>query len=128
MCQGAALSDPTESYKVRYRNGFVDRLRFAWLRLKLLRDADLIHEDLAAEVSRAMGEPIPQPTVSRWFRDRLPDPPTMCALAAALQVDPGWLAFGDASKAPRPNDPIAGLYRPEPRPEQDNGAGEPSSP
>jgi transcriptional regulator with XRE-family HTH domain len=102
--------DVAESYKTRYRNGFTDRLRFAWLRLKLIRDTDLIHDDLAKEVSRALGEAVPQPTVSRWFRDRLPDAPTLCALADALQVDPGWLAFGDASKAPRPDDPIAGLY------------------
>lgn len=121
MCQESLLPDETDSYKSRYRNGFVDRLRFAWLRLKLLRDTDLIHEDLADEVSRALGEPVPQPTVSRWFRDRLPDAPTMCALAEALRVDPGWLAFGSASKAPRPDDPIAGLYRPHPGGESDGG-------
>jgi transcriptional regulator with XRE-family HTH domain len=119
MCQDPRVCEVTERYKMRYRNGFRDRLRFAWLRLQMRRQKDLIHEDLALEVTRIMGETVGTATISRWFRDRLPDAPTIGALADALEVDPGWLGFGEASKAPRPDDPIAGLYEALPDPDGD---------
>lgn len=42
-------------------------------------------------------------TVSRWEAgESLPDLATVGGIAAVCHVDPGWLAFGDFSKAPAP--------------------------
>jgi alkylation response protein AidB-like acyl-CoA dehydrogenase len=41
--------------------------------------------------------------VSRHFGGRVPDVRTIAAYAKVMGVDPGWLAFGDASEAPAPD-------------------------
>jgi transcriptional regulator with XRE-family HTH domain len=41
-------------------------------------------------------------SVSRWKSGSVPDLPTIAALAHLFRADPGWLAFGDLSKAPKP--------------------------
>jgi transcriptional regulator with XRE-family HTH domain len=42
-------------------------------------------------------------TVNRYFRgETIPPLDTIVALARVLQVDPGWIAFGEDSQAPKP--------------------------
>ncbi len=55
-------------------------------------------------------------TVSRWEADEsTPDLATVRAIAEVCRVDPGWLAFGEGSKAPGPDssadDSMMGHYR-----------------
>ena len=61
---------------------------------------------LGAMVSKHLGRRVPPvtgATVSRWESgDTVPDVQTVEAIAAACQVDPGWLAFGTKSGAPSP--------------------------
>lgn len=40
--------------------------------------------------------------VSRHFGGRVPTVPVLAAYAKAMHVDPGWLAFGEASDASAP--------------------------
>ena len=62
------------------------------------------------EIARRAGEylglklAIPERTVGRYFDGRVPKHPLRIieALAKAMHVDPGWLAFGEKSKAPAP--------------------------
>jgi transcriptional regulator with XRE-family HTH domain len=57
---------------------------------------------LVAELLRRR-RPITAATVSRWESgDALPSLPTVDAIARACGVDPGWLAFGERSRAPSP--------------------------
>jgi hypothetical protein len=61
-----------------------------------------------ADVMRAVesytSEAVSDATVSRWFSGKFmpSEPATMLAVARALQVDPGWLYFGDYSHAEGP--------------------------
>lgn len=51
--------------------------------------------------------PIPGPTVGRWINgSNVPSLDTLAALARVLNVDPGWLVFGDLSGAPRLRDRV----------------------
>lgn len=56
---------------------------------------------LAERVAEALGASVSVATVARWFDgSREPkDRASLAALAAALGVDPGWLAYGDAPAA-----------------------------
>lgn len=76
----------------------------------------LVNDRMAAEGSDAT---VTAATVSRWFYGQVPDLWTLGVLAAVLEVDPGWLAFGDDTSA-------AGPAKPGPRPalgEPDGGLG-----
>ena len=66
-------------------------------------------------VGKLRGEPVPQSTVSDWFNSVVPAVEDLEHLAVALEVDPGWLAFGGASKAPGPTDPVLEGTTPLPR-------------
>lgn len=79
---------------------FADRLLRSWLRLQATEGRELDQMDLAARLAKVTGKPaVAQATVSRWFRGTVPDVVTMAALAKVVQVDPGWLAFGDPGDA-----------------------------
>jgi transcriptional regulator with XRE-family HTH domain len=60
--------------------------------------------ELAELVRKAGGKKVSQSTISDWLNAvTVPGVDDIQALARAFgDVDPGWLAFGDASKAPRP--------------------------
>lgn len=77
---------------------FRARLRDARLGLGLyhLRTGEVLQKDVA----KMMG--MPEGTVNRYFRDTPPSLSVIIELARVLRVDPGWLAFGEASKAPVP--------------------------
>lgn len=100
----------------RMRNrGFRNRLFEAWGLHQLRMGGNLSQEWLAGEVSRRLGlkTPLTQSGVSRWLRGSVPkDLKTIVAIAQALRVDPGWLAFGGESKAPGPVNPIIEGMRP----------------
>jgi len=61
--------------------------------------AALVQERLRAAAGPR--EVSPSEVVS-WFAEALPDLRTVQAIAEACGVDPGWLAFGAASRAPSP--------------------------
>ncbi len=59
--------------------------------------------EVAGQVAKLMGEAeMTSAAVSRHFGGRLPALGLVGAYARAMRVDPGWLAFGDASAAPSP--------------------------
>lgn len=109
MSRASSLARRIEGLPVQLQT-FRDRLLRAWALLQLREGGILSQTWLAGEVARELGmeETMSPSTVSYWFAGvRLPgDLDTMAALARVLRVDPGWLAFGDASQAPAPPDPF----------------------
>ena len=83
---------------------FAERVRRARLARQVEIGRDLEQDEIGREIARYWGqqEAVKQGTVSRWFRGSVPDLRTIWALASVLNVDAGWLGFGDLSKAPRP--------------------------
>lgn len=83
--------------------GFNLRLRQATKLREVSIGRDLEQEAVGQLVGGALGvAPISQAAVSRWYKSAEPGLATIQALAEILNVDPGWLAFGDASGAPAP--------------------------
>lgn len=91
---------------------FRDRLVRAWLELQVAKNDRVTQSEIAAWMTE-LGVPMTQGSVSAWFRgDAGPrDLKTYICLAQVLSwgprgekgwIDPGWLAFGDASDAPDP--------------------------
>jgi hypothetical protein len=68
--------------------------------------------EVGTAVGKSLGKMMPGPTVSRHFNGRVPDIRTLSAYAEEMGVDPGWLAFGDASRAPPPDVPAELLAHP----------------
>lgn len=95
--------------------GFRGRLFLAWSLWQVRHQRKLSQSRLGAMVGEMGGEPVSQSTVSDWFRSVVPDVHDIEHLAKALEVDPGWLAFGDASTAQGPEDPSAPVPMPPPR-------------
>lgn len=87
------------------QNAFNERARRAHLARQAAIGQELEQDEVGRQVARYLGaeEPIGQGTVSRWFRSSVPDLRTIAALALVLNVDPGWLAFGELSGAPKPH-------------------------
>jgi transcriptional regulator with XRE-family HTH domain len=96
--------------------GFRDRLFLAWSLWQGRHKRTLTQAELGELVGRVGGEAVAQNTVSGWFRSAIPDLHDLEHLAKALEVDPGWLAFGSASDASRPDDPGMGHNYPIPPP------------
>jgi transcriptional regulator with XRE-family HTH domain len=85
--------------------GYRERVFRAWYRRQIIHGGELSQEWLAEQISRNLRRPgvLSQGAVSRYLRGhRIPDLDTMAALADALMVDPGWLAFGTRCAAPAP--------------------------
>lgn len=66
-------------------------------------------------VGKYSGEVVDQSKVSRWFNETEPSLSETRYLAKALEVDPGWLGFGDESSAPVPPDPARATPMPRAR-------------
>jgi transcriptional regulator with XRE-family HTH domain len=102
---------------------FRDRLFRAWQLLQVRQQGILSQAWLGAEVGRELGaaEPVTQSTISKWMSGASApqDTDTMVALAKVLEVDPGWLTFGAASKAPAPHDPFKQGMQSLPQPDED---------
>jgi transcriptional regulator with XRE-family HTH domain len=96
--------------------GFHSRLFIALSLWQAKHGRRLSQAKLGELIGRLEGEPVPQSTVSDWFNEVVPSVHYMEPLAKALEVDPGWLAFGNASKAPPPTDPGLGQFHPVPPP------------
>lgn len=102
------------SAQVTTNKQFSDRLFDARLRLEGVLRRKVSDPEFAGMVARRLGgEPVAPSTVWRWGRGAAPDLPTLVAIAAVLQVDPGWLAFGEDSAAPGPDQ----VRRPPERPD-----------
>lgn len=84
------------------------RLFRAWWSYQAAVGGERSQEWLAEAVSNELGlkEPLTQSAVSRWMRGEGISLKKLVALAKVLGVDPGWLAFGEDSKAPPPADPM----------------------
>ena len=91
---------------------FADRMALAFLRLTV-KGGDAprrIHPAEFGELigARLDGVTVPAEVVISWFAETVPDLQTIMAIAEICGVDPGWLAFGNASKAPTPSIPRFG--------------------
>jgi transcriptional regulator with XRE-family HTH domain len=86
------------------RAAFAERAQSAFWRATAKRRG-LSQTELGRAVGARVGRLYKQPTVADWLSGSLPrDVASMIALAQELGVDPGWLYFGEASKAPAPGD------------------------
>ena len=94
--------------------GFAQRLFRAWYLFQLKKGGSATQEWLGRQVGKKLvdREPLSQSAVSRWMKGAKPDLETIAAIAEVLQVDPGWLAFGELSRAPAPEDPFRDRLRP----------------
>jgi transcriptional regulator with XRE-family HTH domain len=90
------------------------RIIIARTMLSLAEGERVSQEVLGARLAKQLNDPQPitGATVSRWETgESVPDLETLAAIGAVCGVDPGWIAFGSASKAADPRDPglLAGL-------------------
>ena len=89
------------------RDGFTERLGQAWGLFvgARARQGRATYPDFAEIVGRVRVPPrtYDQSMVAKWLEGSVPGLDTIAALAVALNVDPGWLAFGDRSLAPAPS-------------------------
>ncbi len=94
--------------------GFANRLFRAWYLFQLKKGGSATQEWLGRQVGRMLPDkaPLSQSAVSRWMKGSRPDLETIASIAHVLQVDPGWLAFGELSGAPAPEDPFRDRMRP----------------
>lgn len=94
--------------------GFAQRLFRAWYLFQLKKGGSATQEWLGKQVGKMLTgkEPLSQSAVSRWMKGARPELETIAALASVLQVDPGWLAFGELSQAPAPEDPFRAGFKP----------------
>lgn len=91
---------------------FGQRMFHAFTLLRLRR-GELSQAWVADQLGKVMGkrEGYSPSAVSRWMGGQEPgELETIIGLAQVLEVDPGWLAFGDASRAPAPSDPTRNAY------------------
>lgn len=92
---------PVATELVSDRDGFLDRIGFAFLALQQReRPNGVTQEQLAARVGRRIGKTLTQAASQGWLTGSIPrDLTTMTALADELGVDAGWLYF-DRGNAP----------------------------
>lgn len=88
---------------------FLDRLLTSYYALcQRERVPRINYTDIARRVEGHTGIPVVQTTVTRWFTGSIPETPLMVGLCKALGeglrggIDPGWLHYGDDSRAPEP--------------------------
>ena len=97
---------------------FRDRLFRAWALLQAKLGRSVSQSWLAQRMADELGQAsVSQSTISGYFTGKF-QPDTIdrwVALAKVLEVDPGWLAFGDDSQAPPPPNPFPSP-KPVPRP------------
>jgi transcriptional regulator with XRE-family HTH domain len=95
----------------KLHNDFKARLAFAWFRRQAQLGRKIEQSEVAKLVGKELGrESLTQGAVSHWLSGRNePDLATIAAIAKALDVDPGWLAFGQGRE---PDDPAAPIPMP----------------
>lgn len=97
--QGIAVSGDA------FLRGFGRRLRAARLWLDSREPRPVGNAELGRRIGVLLGKTnkaVHESAVGRWGRTAVPDARTVAAIGQACGVDPGWLAFGDASAAPAP--------------------------
>jgi hypothetical protein len=84
---------------------FGERMTLVHMLLSQIMDRHVTHAELGELLAEAEGKDTPYSasTVSRWESGTHPsEPATILAICSLVKgkVDPGWLSYGDASKAP----------------------------
>lgn len=94
----------TGEMQVTTVDDFTSRARRARRARQGETDTNLGFKEIGIEVGRVLrSAPVQAGTVRRWFRDVVPsDLDSLYAMAVVLNVDAGWLAFGERSQAPAP--------------------------
>ena len=105
-----AVAEVTEAAVVMASSTtFPSRLFWAWSLLQSRLGRSVSQTWLATEMGKELGQgPLSQSTLSGYFTGKFQptDLDRYIALAKVLGVDPGWLAFGEASAAPAPPNPF----------------------
>lgn len=83
--------------QVTAESDFRQRLQQARLALGMSRGQEVRQVDVAKMIG------MPEARVNRYFRDTIPSLDVIVLLARALEIDPGWLAFGDECKSNAPD-------------------------
>jgi len=94
----------------QHENTLAERILMARMELSAAMGDKVSQETLGMIAAHYLrrDRPITGATVSRWEAgEAVPDLETVKAVAVACGVDPGWLAFGRASRAPSPRDHIS---------------------
>jgi hypothetical protein len=87
---------------------FARRLQYVVFLYQLKNHRQVTQIWLATETSKQLGlkQSLASETARRWLAGlSVPDSETIQAIALVLDCDPGWLAYGDHSKAPPPGKP-----------------------
>jgi transcriptional regulator with XRE-family HTH domain len=84
-------------------SGFPLRLHAARLHLAAVEGRTIGDAELARRVAKRLPSGrMDESLVGKWRRGTVPSVAKIAALAQECDVDPGWLAFGDRSTAPAP--------------------------
>lgn len=85
---------------------FAARMLLGLVEAGVVEGKPVTRREVARRAAAYLGlsRPVPERTVGRYFEGRVPRDSLKVieALAHALHVDPGWLAFGEKSRAPIP--------------------------
>ncbi len=105
------MKKPNPNEGLAVAGGFKDRLFTAWLWAQQQYGGPIKKKELTDEINailvtlgaRKDDDPIRQSVMTEWFNGAIPrEAETMVALAQALGVDPGWLHYGEYSRADGP--------------------------
>ncbi len=99
------IQPASDKADVRPTAGLGRRIFRARLEASIVGPKKISQAELGLLVGRHLGaaKGITGATVSRWeAEESVPDLATVGAIAVVCQVDPGWLAYGNLSKAPAP--------------------------
>ena len=95
--------------RVSGKSDWSARLFWARKALELRLGTEISDGEFASRVARRMGraEPHAPSSISQWKSgDQVPPPEVQLAIAQECGVDPGWLTYGLASRAPIPAPPL----------------------
>ncbi len=81
---------------------FTERFLLCYMQLGRREGAAISFEELTRRISKQYGQKIAGTTVTRWRDGTEPQRDHCEAAAHVFGVDPGWLMFGEDSKAPAP--------------------------
>lgn len=81
---------------------FTERFLLCYMQLSRKEQTSMSFEELTRRIAKTLGRPISGTTVTRWRDGSEPDAEHAIAVAKVFTVDPGWLMFGEHSKAPAP--------------------------
>lgn len=83
--------------------GFAERLYASLLHLAAREGKEVSDTEVGRRVGKRLGRgALGYGAVYKWKRGTVPGVSTVLAIAAVCGVDPGWLGFGEDSRAPAP--------------------------